>query len=389
MTMFAGVLLLISCNVERPMSLRMVQSQMQRCPQASFLDYGSGKLKWSYTPGLELRAFLDVYEMYGGKDIYDYVHKWYDEAVNEDGTIKTYKVEKYNVDLICPGMSLYYFYDKTGEEKYLKAIELLKSQIDSHPRTSEGALWHKLIYPHQLWLDGLYMALPFYAEYAKRFLEGEQQSDAYKEIVNEFLVAASHCYDPATGLYRHAWDESGSMFWCNPVTGQSEHCWGRALGWMCMAMEEVLDRIPEDLPEHGMLVDLLRSTCEVLPRWADPESGMWYQVMDCPAREGNYLEATCSAMFTYTFLKGVRKGWLDADLEEYAEKLYDKLVKTFITTDENGLISLEKCCSVGGLGGSNNRKGDYAYYLSEPVRPNDSKGVGPFIWASLEMELRK
>lgn len=382
----ASALALASCH-NVPLSLKMVRSQMARFPQASLLDYGSGKLKWSYTPGLELKAYLDVYETYGGEEIYDYVHAWYDEAVQPDGSILTYSVDKYNVDLICPGRSLFYFYDKTGEEKYLKAIELLKSQLDTHPRTTEGALWHKKIYPHQVWLDGVYMAMPFYAEYASRYLEGEERTAAFREIVGEFKVAASRTQDPATGLWRHAWDESHSMFWCDPETGQSQHCWGRALGWMAMAAVEVLDFLPDDLPEKAELIELLRTICSRLPEWADPESGMWYQVMDQPGREGNYLEATCSAMFCYTFLKGVRKGWLDAALLPYAKDLYSRLCAEFVTTSEDGLISLEQCCAVGGLGGSNNRMGDYAYYLSEPVRPNDSKGVGPFIWASLEMEM--
>lgn len=384
----ACLMALASCGKETPVSEQMVRSQMTRCPGASFLDYGSGKLKWSYTPGLELKAYLDVYERYGGQDIYDYVHAWYDEAVHEDGTIETYSVDKFNVDLICPGKSLFYFFDKTGETKYFRAIQLLKSQIDTHPRTSEGALWHKKIYPHQVWLDGLYMAMPFYAEYANRYLAADGRNAAYGEIVDEFLVAAEHTYDPETHLYRHAWDESRSMFWCDPETGQSRHCWGRALGWMCMALVDVLDWLPESYTDREKLVSLLRQICGELPKWADPESGMWYQVLDQPGREGNYLEATCSAMFTYTYLKAVRKGWLEPELEDYATDLYGKLVKEFITVDEDGLLNIENCCAVGGLGGSGNRMGDYAYYLSEPVRPNDSKGVGPFIWASLEMEMR-
>ena len=381
---------LVSCaDKAEPMSEKMVRSQMSRCPEPTYLDYLNGKLKWGYTPGLELKAFLDVYDTYGGQDIYDYVHLWYDDIVNPDGTIKTYSVEKYNVDLICPGRSLFYFYDKTGEEKYHKAIELIKTQIDGQPRTSEGAFWHKQIYPHQIWLDGVYMAEPFYAEYAKRYMTGAEQAEAYKEIVNEFLTAAKHTYDPATKLYRHAWDESRSMFWCDPQTGQSQHCWGRALGWFCMAIVEVLDYLPADLAERQSLIDLLRGICTELPKWADPQTGVWYQVLDQPGREGNYLEATCSAMFSYTFLKGIRMGYLDKDLLPYAKKVYEDVVKEFISTDGQGRISLEKCCSVGGLGGSNNRMGDFTYYLSEPIRPNDSKGVGPFIWASLEMERLK
>lgn len=387
---FAALAAMQSCTtVEEPMSERMVHSQMSRCPDATWLDYTDGRLKWNYTPGLELRAFLDVYEAYGDRDIYDYVEKWYDAIVDEDGSIQTYSVEKFSTDLICPGKSLFYFYDKTGDEKYRKAIELVKSQIDRQPRTSEGAFWHKLVYPHQVWLDGVYMAEPFYVEYATRYLDGEERTEAYRDIVREFTVAAERTYDPATRLYRHAWDESRSMFWCDPQTGQSMHCWGRALGWYCMALLDVLDFFPEDFDGRQVLIDRLRMICDELPKWADKQSGVWYQVLDQPGREGNYLESTCSAMFCYTFLKGVRMGYLDPGLLPYARQLYGDVVREFISTDDEGRISIEKCCSVGGLGGSSNRMGDFAYYLSEPVRPNDSKGVGPFIWASLEMEKLK
>lgn len=382
---------LVSCGPKaEPMSEQMVKSQMARCPEATYLDYTDGRLKWNYTPGLELRAFLDVYDAYGDQSIYDYVHAWYDAIIAEDGTIGgNYAVDKYSTDLICPGKSLFYFLDKTGDEKYRKAIEIIKTQVDGQPRTNAGAFWHKKVYPNQVWLDGVYMAEPFYVEYACRYLEGEAQKEAFDDIVNEFVVAAKYTYDPATKLYRHAWDESHSMFWCDPENGQSQHCWGRALGWYCMALLDVLDYLPAEYEGRETLIKIMNDICAELPKWADPESGMWWQVLDQPAREGNYLESTCSAMFMYTFLKGTRLGYLDASLKPYAKELYPKFVKEFISTDENGLISIEKCCSVGGLGGSNNRMGDYAYYLSEPIRPNDSKGVGPFIWASLEIERLK
>lgn len=382
----AALAALVSCDKTVPLSEQMVRSQMARCADATYLDYCNGRYNWNYTPGLEMRSFLDVYRSYGGEDIYNYVEAWYNAIVAEDGSIMNYSVDKYSTDLICPGKNLFYFYERTGNEKYRKAIELLKTQIDGHPRTSEGAFWHKLRYPHQVWLDGVYMACPFYVEYALKFMEGDAQKAAFDEIVNEFAVAAARTYDPATKLYRHAWDESHSMFWCDPATGQSQHCWGRALGWYTMAIVDVLDTLPADYAGRQTLIDILRTICAELPKWADPEAGVWYQVLDQPGREGNYLESTCSAMFSFTFLKGIRMGYLDAELLPYAKKLYADVVREFISTDEQGLISIEKCCSVGGLGGNNNRMGDFAYYLSEPIRPNDSKGVGPFIWASLEME---
>ena len=373
-----------------PLSEQMVHSQIARCGDATYLDYTDGRLKWSYGPGMELRAYLDVFETYGDTTVFNFVRKWYDSIVTDDGTIQSYTPDRYSSDKICPGKPLFYLYDKTGEEKYRKAIEQVKSQIDGQPRTPSGAFWFKQVYPNQIWLDGVYMVSPFYAEYAARYLEGEAQAAAFDDIVNGIIVAHDKCLDPATGLLRHACDESGKMFWCDPATrGQSFHCWGRALGYYCLGILEVLDWLPEGHDGRRRLTTLLREICNVLPDWADPKSGVWYQVLDQPGREGNYLEATCSAMFVYTYLKGVREGYLDASLQPYAKKLYQDFVNAFVTTDEQGLVSIEQCCSNCGLGGSSNRMGDFAYYLSEPVRPNDAKGVAPFIWASLEMEKMK
>ncbi len=380
------IILAACCGDAGHMSQRMVDSQMTRCETAFHLDFQEGNPSWNYTPGLELKAYLDVYQTYGGDAILEYVDNWYDPFIAEDGSIERYCGEKYSVDKICPARTIFQLYDITGKEKYRAALDYMYQRFLDHPRTSEGALWHKSIYPFQIWLDGLYMAQPFHAEYAARFLAGEPQAEAFDGVVNDFLVAARHTFDPQTKLYRHAWDETRSMFWCDPETGQSAHCWGRALGWYCMALVDVLDFIPENADGRQEMIDIFRGIVEVLPSFADAESGMWYQVLDQPGREGNYLEATCSAMFVYSMLKGIRCGWLDEELLPYAKECYGRLVDTFISTDERGLISIDNCCSVGGLGGKQMRKGDYAYYLSEPVRSNDSKGVGPFIWASLEFE---
>lgn len=382
----AVILALSGCSVKErePMSLRMVRSEMARCQDATYLDFCEGKISWNYTPGLEMKSFLDVYQTYGGDDILEYVDSWYEKCIEDDGRITYYNSGNYTVDKVCPARTVYQLLDITGKEKYRFALDSMMTRLSGHPRTSEGAFWHKTIYPYQIWLDGLYMAEPFYAEYTQRFAENKE--DCYQDILNDFLVAAEHTYDPVTKLYRHAWDETKSMFWCDPQTGQSQHCWGRALGWYCMAAVEVLDIIPDGTEGKEKLIDILRGIIDVLPEFADPATGMWYQVLDQPGREGNYLEATCSAMFSYTILRGVRTGYLDPSLKDYAVSTYKSLVDTFITEDENGLLSINNCCSVGGLGGDKMRMGDYDYYLSEPVRSNDAKGVGPFIWASLEME---
>lgn len=379
-------LCLTSCS--ETMSERMVRSEMSRCPDGAYLDGREGKLKWNYTTGLELKAFLDVYEVNGDERILDYADQWYDRMIDSCGNILTYKKENYNTDHICPGRTLFQLYDRTGKEKYRLAMDRLREQLDEHPRTSEGGFWHKQTYPWQMWLDGLYMAQPFYAEYTSKYTPQEQRDSIYRDIINHFAVVARHCYDSETKLFRHAWDESRGMFWSDPVNGQSKHAWGRALGWYCMAIVDVLDWIPEQTQGREKLTGILKKIYKVLPEYQDPETGMWFQVLDCPGREGNYVESTCSAMFIYAALKGVRKGWIDPQVEDWATDLYAKFINTFIRENPDGTVSLTECCAVAGLGGKENRSGDYDYYINEKKCENDPKGIGPFIWASLEMERR-
>ncbi|MBO4446924.1 MAG: glycoside hydrolase family 88 protein, partial [Bacteroidales bacterium] len=339
---------------------QIVSSEMTRCPDASYMDFREGKMVWDYATGLELRAFIDAYAQSAvDRAALDYAEKWYDVMIDDDGVPAGYRKEKYNIDHICPGRTLIPLYKATGKEKYLKAMRRLRSQLDSQPRTAEGGYWHKGIYPNQIWLDGLYMGEPFMVEYAAEFETPERFREACEESMRQFLTAARVTLDPKTGLLRHAYDSSRQMFWCNPETGQSGHCWARALGWYCMAAVEVLEIVPEDTPGRDSLVAELRRIVRLIPRFSDRKSGMWYQVMDQPGREGNYLEATASAMFTYAILKGVRIGVLDSSLRCYGKACWRKLLKTFVTVDSRGLVNLNHCCTVGGLGGSAKRRGDF------------------------------
>ena len=366
----------------------LVRSEMARCPDASYLDGRQGTLKWDYTTGLELKAFLDVYshseQNEESRSILSYVDAWYDTMIDENGRIHKYKVSNYSTDHICPGRTLFQLYDLTGKEKYRMAMDTLYTQIQGMPRTPEGGFWHKKVYPYQMWLDGLYMAQPFYAEYTSRYVPENERLANYVDITRHFLIVAGHTFDYETGLYRHAWDSSHKMFWADPRTGQSDHAWGRALGWYCMGIVETLPLLPDGTPGKKELIDVLKEIYKILPYYADPKTGMWYQVLDRPGAEGNYVEATCSAMFTYAMLKGRRLGYLDIP-EKTCKKTYKAFVKTFITR-EKGLVNLNRCCEVAGLGGKDNRRGDYQYYINERVRSNDPKGIGPAIWAALEMD---
>lgn len=426
---------LLSCTAKHPYSVRMVESEMKRCPEAADLDGMGGKLKWNYTTGLELLSFLDAayptaigngavrvpqgepgtgiaspnagwqtgkrqvrapkkgarylhsQSEGAGESVLEYVDAWYDAIIREDGSVgANYKKANYSLDHVCPARTLFKLYELTGKQKYRACMDSIYAQVCSQPRTEAGAFWHKKIYPYQVWLDGLYMGSPFYAEYSATLLNSTHEKYVnFDDIADQFRIAYSKCYDYSTGLLRHAWDETGSMFWADPYTGRSAHSWGRAMGWYVMALVDVLDWMPEDHPARPDMLGMLHSILETLPKYADEKTGMWYQVLDCPGREGNYIESTCSAMFTYAYLKAVEKGY-EPQYAKYAKRLYRNLVKTFIREEADGTITLTQCCAVAGLGGKDHRSGDYEYYIHEKITENDPKGVGPFIWASLIYE---
>ena len=320
-------------------------------------------------------------------DAVRYVDAWYDAIIDSTGKIGVnYKKSNYSLDHICPGRTLFALYDITGKEKYRAAMDTLYAQLQSQPRTPEGGFWHKKIYPNQMWLDGLYMAQPFYAEYTARYVPDSLKAANFEDTARQFDLAWTRCYDPSTDLLRHAWDSSCSMFWCDATTGQSAHAWGRALGWYAMALVEVIPWMPEGALKLD-LTQKLDKLCNNIMPYADPETRMWYQVLDRPGQEGNYLEATASAMFTYALLKGCRNGWIKGIKMETARSIYRDLLVTFVSYDPStGLVDLNRCCEVAGLGGKENRSGTYDYYINEKIRSNDPKGIGPLIWAALEYE---
>ena len=300
--------------------------------------------------------------------------------VSDEGDIRQYDIKHYNIDSVMPGVVLLNLYQQTHEEKYKKAADLLRKQLKQHPRTSAGAFWHKKTYPNQVWLDGVYMGMPFLAEYSSMFENGA----SLEEVVNEFKIVRDKLRDPATGLYYHAWDESRKMAWADKDTGRSGLYWGRGLGWLAMALVDVLDYIPEDDPElRQPLLNMVSELAEALKKYQDPATGTWYQILDQPERIGNYRESTASAMFTYFYAKAINKGYLPEHYKPIAQKAYEGLVKEFITVHKDGLISMTNQCLVAGLGFG--RDGSYAYYMSEPITENDPKGNGPFILAGVEM----
>ncbi len=392
-TIITGVIaasLLLSCGsagkkgYQSPLwSVRIAESEMIRNPSLWMADFVKEK-KWNYTQGLMGLAFLRLYEASGEERYYDYAKGYADSLIDDDGVIWKYRKENYNLDHINPGKMIFLLYDRTKDPRYEKVIHTLREQLESQPRTAEGGFWHKKVYPDQMWLDGLYMSAPFYAEYAMRY----KQPEDFADVVNQFLIVARNTWDPATGLYRHAYDASRRMAWADSVNGQAPHAWGRAMGWFSMAIVDVLDFLPADQPGRDQLIDILQDMVVKLSEIQDPATGGWYQVLDRPGDKGNYIETSCTAMFTYSIFKGVRMDYLDDRYLATAEKAYQGLLDNFIVTAPEGVVSMKNICGVAGLGGDPYRDGSYEYYISEIIRNNDPKGVGPFIMASLEREMR-
>ena len=376
----------------------LTYSEMQRTPKSYLLDFAH-KPKWSYVMGIELEAMLDTYLKYGGNAILNYCREYTDTMIGTTGAIRGYKLEDYNLDNIRTGHFVTRMYQQQPEAKNLLAMQMLMRQLKNQPRTvADKVYWHKAIYAYQVWLDGIFMGLPFYALTARDQLKPKEAKRIYNDAVDQISITYERTLDPQTGLNRHAYDETRSMFWADPQTGLSQHCWGRAQGWYSMALIELLDALPEsETANCAKLIALLQKDLTAIVKWQDQKSGVWYQVMDSPTREGNYLESTCSSMFAYVLLKAYRKGYVGKEFCDAGIRAYKGIIKNFIRVNPDKTISLTHCCEVAGLGPGAGpfvapekvnlrRDGSYQYYLSEPVRDNDAKGVGPFIWASLEME---
>jgi unsaturated rhamnogalacturonyl hydrolase len=362
-------------DAQKPWSVRVAESVMRRAPNAVYE-------KWDYTAGLMLLGIERVGNATGDAKYHDYMKKSINALVSPDGSIRTYSADEYNLDQINEGRALLTLAERTRDPRYMRAADQLREQLRTHPRTVEGGFWHKKIYPEQMWLDGLYMAGPFYAQYALR----RGDTAAMNDVARQFLLVARHLRDPRTGLYYHAWDSVRRQPWADSLTGLSKNFWGRAIGWYLMAAVDVLDYLPRTHRDRAELIRVTQQLANAVADVQDPLTGLWWQVLDQPNRERNYLEASASAMFTYAFAKGARAGVLPAAFRARANRAFDGMIANFVTVDRDGLVSINGICKVAGLGGNPPRDGSYQYYVSEPVVSNDYKGVGAFVLAAHELD---
>ena len=344
-----------------------------------------GSVKWTYDMGVILKGFEGLWMNTGDARYYNYIQKQMDVFVTNDGKIRGYKPDEYNIDHINNGKLLLTLYRVTLKEKYLKAAQLLREQLRKHPRTQEGGFWHKKIYPNQMWLDGLYMGEPFYAEYA--MLAHEDSS--FDDIANQFIWMEKHARDEKTGLLYHAWDESRQMKWADPVTGRSPLFWARAMGWYGCALVDVLENFPKDHPKRQALVDILNRLVTALEKQQDSKTGLWKDIIayNGPGKEKNYFEASASCQFLYTVAKGIRMGLIPEKKKPMASRAYRGIIDSFIVRNNVNGYDLKGTVKVSGLGGNPYRDGSFNYYMSEPVIVNDPKGMGAFLMACNEMDI--
>ncbi len=361
-------------------SVHMADSEIMRRGESLIYREG-GAAKWDYTVGLFTLSLVKLSERVDEPRYWKFADSVIGSFITPEGQVRGYRLEDYNLDNINAGKTVLALYRLTNKERYEQAAVLLRKQFETQPRTSEGGFWHKQRYPSQMWLDGLYMGEPFYAECAQLFHE---PAGSFDDIAKQFRLAGTHTYDAATGLYYHGWDESKAQSWANKTTGTSPNFWSRGIGWYAMALVDTLDYFPADHSARPEIIAMLQKVCAGVARYQDAGSGLWYQVTDQGGRQGNYLEATGSSMFVYTLAKGINHGYLSRDYLPVLLKGYTGLVEKLIKVDQTGQVTLTQCCSGAGLGYG--RDGSYAYYLSEPVVDNDLKGVGPFILAGIELQ---
>lgn len=338
------------------------------------------KPSWNYIDGCMIKAVIELYHMKKDPKFLEFADNFIDYFVQEDGSILSYDPKEYNLDHVNAGKTLFDLYTLTGKEKYRKAIDTVYGQLKDQPRTSTGNFWHKLIYPNQIWLDGLYMAQPFYMQYELTYNEGKNCLDSYQQFIHVYQMMR----DLRNGLYYHAYDDSRESFWCDKVTGLSDNFWLRALGWYAMALIDTMEIMPETLAkEKNDLLKIYHELIDAMLPYQDAETGMWYQVVNRGGIEPNYLETSGSAIFAYAIMKSVRLGFLDKSYFIYGQKAFDGICKRSLS-EKDGELQLDGICLVAGLGNIEKREGTFDYYMREPIVKNDAKGVAPLILAYVE-----
>ncbi len=331
---------------------------------------------WMYEDGVLLKGMEAAGLLMDDDRYLQFTKDYVDAFVTEDGHIPFVEKRAASVDCLNNGKNIFTVYHWTKEDRYNKALTLLRQRIDTHPRLDGcRAFAHKIVYANQMWLDGLFMLQPLYAQFTSEW----GPESCFDDIAEQFRLITRFAYNEEKGLYYHAYDHSKSMFWADPDTGCSPNFWGRAMGWLSMAAVDCLDFFPAEHPGRKPILDLIEKIAAGIIRYQSPE-GVWYQVLDQADRAGNYPESSCSCMFAYFLKKGVQMGYLPDSYLPYAQKALDGIFHEFVT-EKDGFVNISNVCLVAGLGPNKRpeRDGSYEYYISEPVVDNDNKAFGPLL----------
>ncbi len=354
-------------------------------------------LRFTYWDLLLAVSMIDLADRTNDAEMRTYAESIVSRFVGADGSISGFPPAGFEpLQTIPAGRIFIRMYEQTKDERYRKAALLVRNSLQALPRTTQGVFaWR----PQQVWLDGLWFTLPFYAQYGHRF--GDEE--IFDDIQRQYAAVVQHNRDPKTGLLHHGWDETHQQFWANPKTGTSSAFWARAIGWYAMSLVDVLDDIPQEHAAHPYLVGLLADVAQTVVRYQDRQSGLWYEVIDQPKAAGNYLESSASAMFVYAIARGVNRGYLDRHFSSNAVRGYAGLIGNKVERDPQGRWSLIDIVQTAGLGappqwpaGSpppsprdaspRGRDGSTQYYLEQPIVKDHSWGVGAFIRAGLETQ---
>lgn len=364
---------------------QLIEQSTPECPVWNIEKIREGsKSTWNYIDGCMIKAIIELFLITRNHRYLDFADAFTGRFVREDGSIESYDPKEYNLDHVNAGKTLFDLYKLTGKEKYRRAMDTVYSQLKEQPRTSTGNFWHKKIYPHQIWLDGLYMAQPFYMQYEAEYNGCKNCEDSYQQ----FLQVYGRMRDPLNGLYYHAYDDSRQMFWCDKVTGLSENFWLRAMGWYAMALIDTMEVMPESMArQKARLNTIYKELIDAMLPYQDQATGMWYQVVNRGGIAPNYLEESGSAIFAYAIMKSVRLHYLPEEYFKYGQKAFDGICSTYLS-EKDGSLQLGGICLVAGLGNTDMREGTFEYYMREPVVENEAKGIAPLILAYIETMFR-
>jgi unsaturated rhamnogalacturonyl hydrolase len=344
-------------------------------------------VRWHYIEGCILKAYLDSYRQTGSEQEYLFVKGFIDRLFDKGGDIPEIRIDSYNIDQIRMADILFTLYEREREPNYFKVMEMLYRQFDSYPRTESGSFWHKENYPFQVWLDGLYMGQPFYVRYVKQFAERKDYADTLRQFAN----VRRYMYDTDKRLYRHAYDESRGMFWCDKTTGQSPNVWLRAVGWYAMALVDVMELLEGEPADAGFLQSYIKELIDDMLPYRH-SSGMWYQVVDRADYEGNYLETSGTLMLAYSIMKAARLGYLPQEYAEYGVQSFDGTIARYLR-EEADEVRLGGICRSAGLGkkpeSGEMRDGSLEYYVgAEQIVENNGHGVAPLLMAYNEFKMK-